>query len=309
MAAQAERATAGLTNLYTIFTLKGKFYVKPIREIIPEGAPLGICCFEQDKPKFDHEYHHHPEIEITYIRSSEGQFLIGDATGSFGPGDLYLLGENLPHRFKNWNEGRARSLVVQFREDAFGEALFKLPGFKQIHQRLRMSQRGILFRGQEINGAVFRRLRDIMSHSDRPSGLGGLLSLLEELSQSDHGEILCGPGYAHDPDQASSDRLARVLGYIDERWNEPIRLDEVARRAALHPQSLSRFFRRHLGTTFQAYLVRIRISHAARKLIETDAGVTEIALNSGFDNLANFHRHFRKTYGTSPGQYRKRFGN
>jgi hypothetical protein len=83
--------------------------MKPLREIIPEKTPVGIFCFDQRKPRFDHDYHHHPEIEITAIRSSEGQYLVGDAIGTFQAKDLFIMGSNLPHRFKNWSDGIARS--------------------------------------------------------------------------------------------------------------------------------------------------------------------------------------------------------
>jgi transcriptional regulator GlxA family with amidase domain len=110
-----------------------------------------------------------------------------------------------------------------------------------------------------------------------------------------------------DLDNSASQRLTRVLSYIDSHSDRRITLDEIARVAALHPQSLSRFFRKQLGVTFQAYLIQTRVGHAARKLIETDSSVTEIALATGFENMANFHRHFKRAYATSPSLYRKQF--
>ena len=53
--------------------------------------------------------------------------------------------------------------------------------------------------------------------------------------------------------------------------------------------------------------MQTRVSHAARSLIESDASVTEIALANGFENMANFHRHFKRAYGVSPLLYRKQF--
>jgi AraC-like DNA-binding protein len=280
--------------------------MNPIREILPEGSPFGIACFEQKKVRFDHDYHHHPEIEITSIRSSEGRFLIGDAVCTFRSHDLFILGSNLPHRFKNWSDGLASSRIIQFRKDAFGDDFFELDGFAKVRNLFKAASRGLLLRGPAAARAS-SRIDKVFQHKDQPTGLANLLLLLERLSQESEAQPLCGSSYAPDLDTVSTERLSRVLSYIDRQWNQPLSLDELARVAALHPQSLSRFFRKHLGVTFQSYLIRFRISHAARKLIESDASVTEIALASGFENMANFHRHFRRAYGTSPSLYRKNF--
>ena len=82
-------------------------------------------------------------------------------------------------------------------------------------------------------------------------------------------------------------------------------IDEASKVAALHPQSLSRFFKQHLGMTFQEYLKKIRLGQAARLLTTTDRTVTDIAFESGFNNLSNFNRHFRAAYGISPKEYRE----
>jgi len=281
--------------------------VKAIREIIPEDSPLGVFCFEQHKPRFDHDYHHHPEIEITSIRSSTGQYLIGDATGSFEPGDLFILGTNLPHRFKNWTDGVARSRVLQFREATVGDTILNRPAFTPIRRMIGLAARGLLIRGS-ASARASRQIDRVFRHREQARGFADFLVLLETLSECKTATPLCGAGYASDPNSASGQRLARVLSYIDSHWHERLSLASVAHVAALHPQSFSRFFRRHLGLTFQAYLVQTRVGHVARRLIESDASVTEIALASGFDNMANFHRHFKRAHGTSPLRYRQRFG-
>jgi AraC-like DNA-binding protein len=96
-----------------------------------------------------------------------------------------------------------------------------------------------------------------------------------------------------------------VLSYLEEHWNDTVKLDDVARVAALHPQSLSRFFGQHLGMSFQEYLVQFRISRAARFLIETDRTVSDIAFSCGFNNLSNFNAQFKRIKGQSPRGFRK----
>jgi AraC-like DNA-binding protein len=73
----------------------------------------------------------------------------------------------------------------------------------------------------------------------------------------------------------------------------------------LSPSAFSRLFRRTTGMTFTQFLNRVRLGQAARLLQETDHVISEIAINSGFENLSNFNRRFRERYGRSPREYRK----
>ena len=67
-------------------------------KIVPQ-AGSSFAILDKRAPAFDGRFHFHPEIEITLIQSSSGRRLVGDSIESFAPGDLVLLGENLPHQY------------------------------------------------------------------------------------------------------------------------------------------------------------------------------------------------------------------
>lgn len=56
--------------------------------------------------------------------------------------------------------------------------------------------------------------------------------------------------------------------------------------------AFSRFFKRTLGKTFTDYVTELRLSHACKLLLETDASISEAAFQAGFNNLSNFNRRF-----------------
>ncbi len=277
--------------------------MKLSRESVQPGDGASFARLDFDLDQFDARYHYHPEIEITLIVDSEGQRLVGDALENFGPGDLILIGANVPHQYRNWQVGRARSRVVQFDRALFGPALFELPEFSRVRNLLDRSARGLDF-SPEVKRRGRTQLERLFSASEGPDSVIELLALLSLLSSEKRPRPIASAAYSQPLKLKKIDRLQRVLNYLEGNWREPIRLEDVARVAALHPQSVSRFFQQHLGTSFQAYLVQLRLGRAARLLLETDRTVVDIAFYCGFNNLANFNRHFQKAYGRTPSAYR-----
>jgi AraC-like DNA-binding protein len=95
---------------------------------------------------------------------------------------------------------------------------------------------------------------------------------------------------------------------LNERCTERITLAEAAAEAHLSIPAFSRFFRRKTGRTLGAYLHELRTGLACRELIETERPVSDIAFDSGFNNLSNFNRRFRSLKGMSPREFRRQFG-
>ncbi|MBC8009335.1 MAG: helix-turn-helix transcriptional regulator [Burkholderiales bacterium] len=96
------------------------------------------------------------------------------------------------------------------------------------------------------------------------------------------------------------------MAHLGEKAGEAISQAEVARLAGMSPSAFSRFFRREVGKTFQAYLADLRLGIACRQLIETDQRVSEIAFAAGFGNLSNFNRLFQRSRGVAPREFRRR---
>jgi AraC family transcriptional regulator len=101
-------------------------------------------------------------------------------------------------------------------------------------------------------------------------------------------------------------RVAAVVRHIEERFDEPCALSDLARLAGLSPFHFLRVFKLTTGLTPHQHLLRTRLRTAAASLAKTDTSVTDVALAAGFEDLSNFTRTFRAEYGLSPSGYRTR---
>jgi len=111
--------------------------------------------------------------------------------------------------------------------------------------------------------------------------------------------------------RASAPEMRRMLDlarYLESRFAEPHRLDELASVAGLSRFHFLRQFRRLVGASPLQYLIGLRLAAAARRLAESDAPVTEVALDSGFNDLSHFNLLFRRAYGVAPGRWRVQAG-
>jgi AraC family transcriptional regulator len=82
-------------------------------------------------------------------------------------------------------------------------------------------------------------------------------------------------------------------------------LGELAAAVGVHPVTLARGFRKAYGCSVGAYLRWLRVSRAARRLVETDAALAEIALAAGFADQSHFSNAFRRETGLSPSMFRR----
>ena len=84
-------------------------------------------------------------------------------------------------------------------------------------------------------------------------------------------------------------------------------VEEMIKRSRLAERTFKRRFATATGLTPIAYVQRLRIEDAKRRLERTNASIDEISWRVGYEDAAFFRRLFRRTTGLAPGAYRKRF--
>jgi AraC family transcriptional regulator len=100
-------------------------------------------------------------------------------------------------------------------------------------------------------------------------------------------------------------RIDRVIDYLRENLDRPVKLGELANGACFSEFHLHRIFSAVSGETLNSFTNRLRLEKAARLLRYSEQRLTDIAFDCGFSSSATFSRAFRSGYDTSPSQFRK----
>ena len=279
--------------------------------IIHEITPLtGKDCFyvvQRDKKEFTYPLHEHEECELNLIENAPGaKRIVGDSTEVIGPLELVLItGPNLMHTWEQHecSSQSIRETTVQFSQDLLPQALLQKNQLCSIGQMFEKARGGLAF-PPHVAQMVQPRIvaLSVLKGFD---AFVQFLTILYELSQHvGEAQALSSSVFAHVEHVNESRRIQRVQRYINAHFREVLRLEYMADMVGMTPTSFSRFFRLRTGKTLSDYVIDVRIGTAARLLVDTSMSVSEICFESGFNNLSNFNRIFRKKKGCSPTEFR-----
>lgn len=276
-------------------------------EKILTGEAQSFACREYRCHSFNAPFHFHPEFELTAILAGAGRRFVGDSIEDFGPGDLVLLGPDLPHRWASIAAAGTRrmshSVVLQFRNDCFGDGFWALPELRKVRALLQRSGRGACFEPVETN-AVAAKMQELRRLDSLPRALG-LLTILHQLSLK-NARLLASPRYSVNLADTDAERINRVIDFVERGFSsETLCLEQAAKVASMTPNAFSRFFARSTGRTFVSFVNEVRLSHVCRLLTESGMPVAEICFACGFGTMSNFYQRFSESKRMTPLAYRR----
>jgi beta-xylosidase/AraC-like DNA-binding protein len=100
--------------------------------------------------------------------------------------------------------------------------------------------------------------------------------------------------------------ISGALSLIHENYRSGVSLADAATSAGMSPQYFSKRFKQKMGLGFLEYLNRIRLDSAVRELLQTRESIIKIAVNNGFSGSKPFTALFKKIYGQTPKNYKRR---
>ncbi len=284
---------------------------QPYNVLLPEsGTPV---VEKWNVNKFYQQIHFHKEFQITMIQEGSGFLFVSDKVVPYEKGDVYFFGRNLPHALKtnkdsvgNSNSG-SKAISLFFDQDKVKESLRNVPEAYRINKLIESSHYGI-----KVNRDSARYLTDYIEELTTSTGLNKFLLFLKLLNVAsrDNNVMILSPKAA--PVKIGVDnnpKIAKICAFVKENYRELITLSEIADLAHMSPTGFCRFFKSKTKKTFSQYLAEVRIGSACELLHNENYSISDCGYGSGFNNLSNFHKHFKKYTGMSPMEYRSNINN
>jgi len=281
-----------------------------LQEITPLSEKDCFYIVDRIKSTFTYPLHKHAECEINYVENAKDtRRIVGDSMEVIGNYDLVLItGKELEHTWENYQceSHEIHEITIQFSPELLSPTLLNKNQFKSIQKMFEMAEKGLVFPLETILSV--KPLLITLSHEkQRFYAVLKFFSLLYELSISNGAKTLSSNAFAKSQNTIESRRVQKIHDYLSTHFSEEIRLSQLAESVNMTEASFSRFFKKRTGKSVTDYLLDIRIGNAIRLLVDSSQTIGEICFNSGFNNLSNFNRLFRKRKGCSPKEFRDNY--
>ena len=281
-----------------------------IREITPLMGKDALYIADRRKKEFTYPIHNHEVFELNFVEHAAGvRRIVGDSNEVIGDYDLVLI--TSPDLEHVWEQNTCtsddiREITVQFYLDLSDDGFLSRNPFHSLRKMLKEARKGLSFPMDAIM-RVYQQLDTLSSVKDGFYAVMQFLTILYELSRCEGARTLATSSYAKVEVESDSRRVLKVKNYIAKNYMDEIRLNTLADIAGMSPSAFSRFFKLHTGRNLSDYIIEMRLGYASRMLVDTARSIAEISFQSGFNNLSNFNRIFKKKKGCSPSEFRENY--
>jgi AraC-like DNA-binding protein len=280
---------------------------KPLLQKLPLTFGSSFLIDRFESPYFDTPWHYHQEIEIVLCDGGFGKKFVGNHVSDYAEGDLAILGSNLPHWYRAddacYLHQKPASIVIHFLIDCFGKDFFESEEMTEIKYFLKTANLGIEFYGK-TRTKIQEKIQSLLK-ADKVARMLGLIEILHLMSVTKEYRFLSENAIVG-VSKKDSERMNEVFNYVLKNFKNDINLSEIANKTRFSEAAFCRYFKLRTQKTFVEFVNEIRIEYACKLLTENDLNILEICYESGFKNLSNFNRQFRKYTNNNPKTYRKK---
>ena len=264
---------------------------------VEHGWPTDLC-----------RWHSHAEYELHLIISTRGKTFVGDYIGEFKPGSLFMIGPNVPHNWitdevANPEPVETRDMLVQFSQESLDHLTMAFPEFREMEAMFELAKSGIEFTG--FNPTFARGHFERIHNTRGAERIVAFLRFLVRVNEHAEKKPLSVAGIIQAEGNSKQARIAEVVDYITQNYAEEMSVEIAANIASMSAPAFTRNFQRITGNKFVEFVNRVRISQACSMLYSTDEKIASICFAVGFQNIANFNRHFLKMKGITPKKFRE----
>lgn len=273
---------------------------------IDDLNPTFLFTWKGSRDVDEDSYHCHDHLELAYIMSGVGKYYIEGEMYDVREGDLLILNPGVKHQAQPPQDG-----MVPTTEFFVGAADIQFPNYPRnympvpkgghIMRPTAEARRKIakICASMETENKVYREGRYVMLKAY-------LMQLILLIVREQCSATLPSGSYAFESVNKNY-VVDRIIGYFQDHYSEKISLDQIAENMYLSPFYISKIFKSETGDTPIRYLINVRLERAKILLENGDNGsIQEIAAMVGYDDAYHFSKLFKKRYGMSPSEARKR---
>ena len=269
---------------------------------------------------------HQDFFSLYFVRQGRGTHYIDGIPYGVSRGDVYAMGLGMTHWFAGCENLQTDTLhfAPEIFDPATLNALAETPGFQSLfveeplrrgkeHKEREHGEPGRwLHLTPDAYAPVAEMLRELQREwaAGTPDGTlltrGLFVRLLVHLARRYSETIGIAPrSTPREGDPTTEATVAAAVRLLDERFAEPLRVEQVAAAVFLSPDRFTEVFARTMGRTPRDYIRHLRVECAKSLLKATAFSISEIGMQAGFNDPAYFTRVFRAATGKSPREYRR----
>lgn len=255
----------------------------------------------------------HDYLEVIYHCRGDTQVQVGQRYFRMKQGDLLVVGPNVYHRILNQPNSEIKLASLNFRAEVVrgtdvggDEEQYLVPFLFQNGEfpHLIKASTGLPAKALGLIQEIYQNLPAVTSlkRLEVKTNLKMLLMMLRR-----HYADYLSTREMIDHRQKHMERLANAFRYIETRYDQRIRIADVARVCGMSSSYFMNFFKTVTGQSFMTYLTSLRVAKAQHLLTSSDEAIAEISEVLGFCNQSYFGKIFHSFVGMSPLEYRRRF--
>ena len=271
---------------------------------IPKPTKGNLIYQEDHAYIFYDKLHQHEEVQLSYIVQGSGTLIVGDTISTYKTGDVLAIGSNLPHLFKSEVNTIEKSLMLTlfFSKESFGSHFFDLEELKVTKAFFNHVENGFrLLSHKKGLENEFISLQT-MSSLERFASFLKILQLMSKAKK----ESLSSYVYKKNYSVNEGKRMRDIMDYTMNNFHEKITLDRISDIASMTRNAFCKYFKKRTNKTYIEFLHEVRIENAVKLLQgKPEVSISEVAFQSGYENISNFNRQFKKIKNQTPSGYLK----
>lgn len=248
--------------------------------------------------------HKHSVLEICIPIENEYKYIANGKSFVINPGDILFMPPGMLHEIECQNEGCrfiylfAIDFIKDLYEFSFLTDFFSEPrlineaSFPQVYGKIysafmSINDQYFMYTNMVLEMPIYAKLLEIFSL------LASINPQFAPIRTED------------DKTKSKYEKFRSLINHINSHYMEEITLEWAADYAGFSKYHFSRLFKDYTDVTFADYLMHRRMQAARILLSDTSSTVTEIAFQTGFNNLTSFTRSFRNATGMTPSEFRQ----